>query len=235
MRFRNLIIIGTSHISAESIKKVEKTIAEERPGVVALELDRKRLFALLHPEKQGLRFRDVKRVGFKGWLFSVVGAWVERRLGEQVGVSPGSEMLHAVRSAQNVGAKLSLIDQDIEVTLRRFSRALTAREKWRLLADMLKGVVFRKREFKFDLSKVPEKKLIDKMIRQVRKHYPNVYKVLVEERNRVMAHRLAHIVLERPDEKIVAVVGAGHEDEILRLVKKEIKQGLNCKSSSANL
>ncbi len=217
-----LKIIGTSHISPESIEKVEKAILKEKPAIVAIELDRKRLFALLQKDKQKPSFRDIRRVGFKGWLFALIGAWAERKLGAKVGVSPGSEMLKAISAAQQTGAKVALIDQDIEITLRRFSKALSWKEKWRFIGDLFKGAVLKK-GVKIDLAKVPSQKVIEKLIEDVRKRYPNVYRVLVQERNEVMAKRLAHIIKHRPEDKIVAVVGAGHEKEIAKLVKSYLK------------
>lgn len=218
-----LKIIGTSHIAPESLAKVEKAIRELKPGIVAIELDKKRLFALLSKKQQSIGLSDIKRVGFKGWLFALIGAWAERKLGAKVGVSPGAEMIKAVALAHEVGAKTALIDQDIEVTLKKFSKSLTWKERWTFIADIFKGVVLRK-GVKFDLAKVPPQKLIDELIEDVRKRYPSVYRVLVQERNEYMARKLFHIAKHYPEDTIVAVVGAGHEKEIARLLKSYIKE-----------
>jgi len=215
-------IIGTSHISPESLKKVEQTILEEKPAIVAIELDAKRLFALLHKDKQRLSFKDIKRVGFKGWMFAQIGAWAEKKLGAKVGVSPGAEMLRAVAAAQKTGARIALIDQDIDVTLKKISHALTWKEKWNFAKDLFKGVVLRK-GIKIDLSKVPSQKLIEKLMNDVKKRYPSIYKVLVHERNKYMAKKLAKITQYHPDAYIIAVVGAGHEKEMTKLLKSYIK------------
>lgn len=215
-------IIGTSHIAPESIKKVEKAILETKPDIVAIELDRKRLIALLSKDKHKLSYRDIRRVGFKGWLFALIGAWAEKKLGDKVGVSPGADMLKAVSAAQQTGARIALIDQDIEITLKKFSRSLSWKEKFTFLGDLFKGIVLRK-GIQFDLSKVPTQKVIDKLIEDVRKRYPNIYRVLVKERNEYMAQKLAHIVKHYPDSRIIAVVGAGHEKEIIPLLKSYLK------------
>ena len=220
---KNIKIVGTSHIALESLKKVEKVILEEKPGIVAVELDRKRLVALLHKGKSSASLKDVKRIGVKGWLFAMLGAWIERKLGKKVGVSPGAEMLKAIQAAQQINAKVALIDQDIEITLKRFSKVLTWKEKWRFAVDLFKGVILRK-GVQFDLAKVPSQKVIDKLIEEVRVRYPNVYHVLVAERNEYMARRLARIRQQFPDDLIVAVVGAGHERDIAELLKRYLKQ-----------
>ncbi len=215
-------IIGTSHISPESLKKVEKTILKDEPKIVAVELDHKRLIALLQKKKQKLTFRDIRRIGFKGWVFAQAGAWAERKLGAKVGVTPGAEMLKAIATAQQIGAKVALIDQDIEVTLKKFSKGITWKEKWTFLKDIIKGIFGK--GIKFDLAKVPSQKLIKKLISEVKKKYPTVYRILVLERNEYMAKKLAHIAHHYPDEKIIAVVGAGHETEMKALLKKYLKQ-----------
>ncbi len=225
MKYKNLIIIGTSHIASQSIKEVEKVIAKQEPDIVALELDQKRLAALLSERKHDkIRVRDIKKVGFKGWLFSVIGAWVEKKLGDKVGVSPGSDMLAAFNAARKVHARIALIDQDIEVTLKRFSKELSWKEKWNFFVDIFQGLVFRKTDIGFDLSTVPTQATISKLIKKVKKRYPNIYKVLITERNDVMASNLAALFLRYPDKKIVAIIGAGHEKDIMKLVKQKIRE-----------
>lgn len=218
----HLEIIGTSHISPESLKKVEQTILDKKPQIIAIELDAKRLYALIHKGKERISFRDIRNVGLKGWLFAIIGAWAEKKLGAKAGVAPGSEMLKAVAAAQQVGAKIALIDQDINITLQRFSKALTWKEKFTFAADLFKGVVLKK-GVQFDLKKVPSQKIIKTLIEDVKKRYPNVYKVLVKERNEYMAKRLATLIKLHPEENIIAVVGAGHEREIRKLLKKYLK------------
>jgi len=225
MKYRNLTIIGTSHIAKQSLKEVEQTIDNLKPDIVALELDKKRFHALISKKKKGrLRIYDIKRIGIKGFIFSLIGAWAEKKLGEKVGVAPGSEMIKAIKLAKKNRISIALIDQDIEITLKRFSKALTWKEKWNFLADIFKAVILRKKEVQFDLSKVPDKKTIKKLIKKVRDRYPNIYNVLVAERNEFMAKRLIRIMKQKPDSKILAIVGAGHEDEIIEIIKSGINK-----------
>lgn len=135
---------------------------------------------------------------------------------------PGSEMLTAIKAAKEVEAKIALIDQDIDITLLKFSKALTWKEKWNFVVDLAKGLIFRK-GIQFDLAKVPTQKVIKKLMKDVKKRYPSIYKVLVEERNKHMAKSLAHLITHHPEDKIIAVVGAGHEQEIRKLLKKYLK------------
>ena len=189
--YKNLTIIGSSHIAKESILHVKEFISKNKPEIIALELDRKRFIALFDKRKPSLR--DIGEIGFWGFLINLIGAYIEKKLGKLVGVSPGSEMKMAVSLAKDYNAKIALIDQDIEVTLKKFSKSLSWKEKWNFLVDIIKAIFVRKNIIEFDLTKVPDKKTIKKLVRNVKERYPNVYKVLVEERNHVMANNLKKI------------------------------------------
>ena len=218
MKYGDLTIIGTSHIAKQSLDDVERAINVEKPDIIALELDRRRLYSLF--KKPGrIRIYDIKKIGIKGFVFSLIGAWAGKKLGKMVGVMPGSEMKKAVKLAKKNKIKIALIDQDIEITLRKFSKSLTWKEKWNFFADVVKAVFSKKKTIEFDLTKVPSKKVIKKLVGQVKKRFPNVYNVLIEERNHIMAENLRKIMEMHPDKKILAIVGAGHEDDILNLIK----------------
>lgn len=218
MDYKNLKIIGTSHIAKESLEEVEKTIEYVKPDIIALELDSRRLYGLF--KKPGkIRIYDIKRVGIKGFLFSLIGAWAEKKLGKMVGVAPGAEIKNAVMLARKHNIQIALIDQDIEITLKRFSKSLTWKEKWNFVADIFKAIFIRKNTIEFDLTKVPSKKIIKKLVKQLKERYPSIYKVLIEERNEIMASNLKKIMETHPDKNIVAIIGAGHEEDILELIK----------------
>lgn len=220
MDYNNLKIIGSSHIAIQSLKEVEKAVKELKPDIIALELDKKRLNALMSSKKAKPSIWNIKHIGLKGFIFSIIGAWVENKLGKLVGVKPGSEMKLAAKLAKKNNIRLALIDQDIEITLKRFSKALTWKEKWNFVADIFNAVVLRKKEVAFDLSKVPNKKIIKKLLEKTKDRYPNIYHVLVSERNEIMARRLEKIMQQNQDKQILAIVGAGHETEIVDMIKK---------------
>ena len=85
MKHKNLTIIGTSHISSESVDAITKFIEEEKPEIIALELDKDRFYSIQQSKREA-GFREIFQVGVKGYLFSLIGEYVERKLGEKVGV-----------------------------------------------------------------------------------------------------------------------------------------------------
>jgi pheromone shutdown-related protein TraB len=224
MQMQNLTIIGSSHIAKQSCEQVQRTILEKKPEIVAVELDARRLYSLTHKQKKSMGLGAIKQIGFSGYMFTVIGGFVQKRLGKMVGMEPGAEMMLAVKLAKQNKLKLCLIDQDIAITMKRFTKTLTWKEKFNFIGDIFNGIFFRKREMKrfgvenLDLTKVPSKTLIKIMMKKLKSRYPNIYKTLIEERNEVMADNIVKIMEANPNKKIVAVVGAGHEDELLRLV-----------------
>ncbi len=225
MKYKNLVILGTSHIAKQSLDEVKKYIEEEKPDMIAIELDSKRLPALMSKSPRRIELKAIRHIGLKGFVFSLIGAWAEKKLGNLVGVAPGSEMKQAVQIAKKNNIKIALVDQDIEITLRRLSKTLTWKEKWNFAADIVKAIFTRNKEIDFDLRTVPEKKIIKKLTSKLKERYPNVHKVLIEERNSVIAGNLRNLMDSNPDKKILAILGAGHVDDVLELVKKN--EGIN--------
>lgn len=219
-KYKNLTIIGSSHIAIQSVNEVKQILGDLKPEIIALELDQLRLAALISNEKKGISLKDIKEIGFKGFLFNLIGGWIEKKLGKMVGVSPGEEMKTAFKIARKNKMRVFLIDQDIRITLKKLSKAITWKEKWRFLVDLIKGFVFRKVEITIDLSKVPEEELINMVIKKVKKRYPSFYNVLIKERNVIMGKVLYKIMSENKDKQIVAIVGAGHGDGLLKEIKK---------------
>ncbi len=220
--YKNIYLLGTSHISIESVNQVRGFIESKRPEFIAIELDKKRLFSLLNKKK--LEFRDISILGIKGFLINLIGSYIEKKLGKLVGTSPGSEMKVAIELAREHKLKLALIDQEIDITLKRLSKAITWREKLRFIKDIVKGLITRKPQIKpFDLRKVPPKSTIRKIISLVKKSYPSIYKVLIKERNEVMAKNLYNLMTKYPDSKILAIIGAGHEEDIAKILKRSFR------------
>ena len=118
---RTITLLGTAHVSDESIKEVTDAIREQKPDCVAIELDEKRSRSMTDPESY--RKLDIiavlkRKEGFL-LLANLVLASFQKRLGENVGVKPGDEMLAAMNTASELGIPSVMVDRPIAVTLRR--------------------------------------------------------------------------------------------------------------------
>ncbi len=225
---KQIVLLGTSHIAEESIRAIDAARVKYKPDLIAVELDTGRLDALLHHRKQAPFFQLIARVGVTGAVFALIGSYVQKKLGSKVGVLPGADMLAAVRLAHKNKLPVFLIDQPLEATLSHFSRAFTFREKLRLMGDLFLALFFPEQQIKkyglahLDLSRVPPQKLIARMVRKIKKHYPSLYQVLIAERNQHMVYQLVRLAHQYPDKNILAVVGAGHV-EGMRLLLARVK------------
>ena len=204
-----IIVVGTAHISEESIAEVRRTIEEERPDVVAVELDPGRYQALTHPEQQSASVKDILSSG-KLYQFLVhwLLAYVQNKLGAEVGVKPGSEMLSAIDAARSVGASVALVDRDINVTIARFWAKMRLIEKLKMLIALL-GIGTSDEEIDLDLKEITSDDTISQLVTELRQFSPNAAQVLVDERDAYLAGNLLKL-----RGKIVAVVGAGHKEGI---------------------
>ncbi|MEA3379236.1 MAG: TraB domain-containing protein [Nanoarchaeota archaeon] len=227
--FRNLTLIGTSHVAIQSVAEAKNTILSVHPKAVALELDRARFLSLMKPKKKpGSILAVIRQIGLRGFIFSLIGAWIQKKIGKLVGSAPGTEMKVATLTAVKINAKVALIDRDIRVTLRHLFKYVTWKEKFRFIADIFKGIILRKPQVEaFDLRKVPPEKIINQLLNKTKKRYPGVYKALVQERNVYMAKNLYKLMQKYNGETIVALVGAGHEKDIINLIRSlEKKNGI---------
>jgi len=209
-------IIGTSHISKDSANAIRKAYEEFSPDVLAVELDHRRLKSLEEErrgKKQSLPLSMVRQVGTTGYLFLVVGRWLQRKLAGIVNVQPGIDMLSAIDLAREHKKKLLLVDQDVLVTMQRMRKGFTFREKLRMLGDVLMGP-FKKEKISVRLDKVPPAALIKKLMGVMQERYPGLHKALVTDRNVHMCVRLDMYARAHPTEKILLVIGAGHEEDI---------------------
>jgi pheromone shutdown-related protein TraB len=218
---RKIILVPTSHVAKQSLKKVKEVIEKEKPDCVAVELDMNRYSAMKEQEKTS-SLEALKTLGFMTFLLYWVLKKLQSWLGKKLGILPGSEMIQAVDVARKAGIKVALIDRDMRITLMRV-KSISWKEKTKLLLFLFKGLTIdyfllkiRKDGKAIDLNKVPPKELIEQAMEVMKKEFPQLYKVLVKERDEFMASRLKD--MSSKFEKIVAVTGAGHTEGLQKLL-----------------
>ncbi|WP_324735372.1 TraB/GumN family protein [Thermococcus sp. SY098] len=212
---RYVKVIGTMHVSPESRERVRRVILEQKPHAIAIELDRRRFYAIQNPQK--MTFNDAVKYGRKG-IIQYILTKIEEKLGEEFGMSPGGEMREAINLAGLLGIPLYLIDEDINTITMKILKA-PFREKLLLLLEGL--AVFIPLPLKREQTDVIMDFKI--MMNQFRRRYPYLYRVLLEERNEIMARNLIAIVdslkakgVKKP--KVIAVVGLGHKRGVERIL-----------------
>ncbi|MFA5295274.1 MAG: TraB/GumN family protein [Methanoregulaceae archaeon] len=200
-------IVGTAHVSQESVDEVKAAISEVSPDVVAVELDPGRYAALRRQAQEATVESVLEAKTFSQLLVQWILAYLQRRIGLDVGVEPGAEMKAAVEEAEARGIRIGLIDRDIRITLRRFWRSLSFIEKIRMFYALAVSVVSIDGQ-DIDIEELKKQDVIDLAMEEFRKFSPNGARALIDERDAYLAHQI--LALSKVHERVLVVIGAGH-------------------------
>jgi pheromone shutdown-related protein TraB len=207
-------IIGTAHVSQHSVDEVRTAIEEYAPDVVAIELDPSR-FAALKKQARDPTVNDVLEVkNFNSLLVQWLLAYLQRKIGFDVGVEPGAEMKVAIAEAEQRNIPVALVDRDIRVTLLRFWNTLGILEKIKMAWALIISIAEIDRGEEIDIESLKEQNVIDVVMEEFRKFSPNGARALIDERDAYIAHQLIILKAQRPEAKILAIIGAGHRKGI---------------------
>ena len=216
---REYIIIGTAHVSQESADLVRHVVSQERPDVVCIELDEQRYKSL--SEQRKWENLDLKQVIRQRQLPTLVvnlllGAY-QRRIGQRLGVMPGTELLEAAKVAKEYEIPISLVDRDVRITLRRAWASMSFWEKMNLMASGIVGATSDEEITEEMLQEIKQKDVLSELMNELGEAMPVLKSVLIDERDTYIAQKTRHST----GEKVVAVVGAGHVEGILTTLREK--------------
>lgn len=215
---RKITLIGTAHVSAESISEVENVISDVKPDCVAIELDEKRYESITNPDKY--RELDIIKVlkrkeGFL-LLANIVMASFQKRMGKNAGVKPGEEMVAAINKAKELNIPTALVDRPIQITFRRAWKKTSAYGKTQLLSALLASGFSKDEISSEEIENLKQASEMDSMMKELSELMPAVKQVLIDERDQYLA---SHI-WKAEGNNIVAVLGAGHLPGVEAHLKK---------------
>jgi len=215
MKKECLTIIGTAHVSQDSVEEVKDAIYEQFPEVVAIELDKGR-YERLMKEQAGIEEDDeisvtkiIKEDKVGLFVASGILTYIQSKIGADLDVKPGSEMIGAIEAANDIGAKIALIDRDINITLQRALNEMSFWEKAKFIFSAIASL-FSSDDEEFDIEELKQEDTLDEIMEYFKDASPNAYKVLVKERDAYLANSILNI----PEDYVIAVVGAGHKEGI---------------------
>lgn len=216
---KEIILIGTAHISQESVDTVVRGIDEFLPDSVCVELDQQRYQSLINQKGwEALDLKDViKKKQLPFLLANLALSSYQKRMGLQTGVKPGAELAAAARTAEERGMEVELVDRNIRTTLLRVWRKTGLWNKTKVMASLF-GSLFEKQELdEAELAKLRESDTLSSMLEEMGKLLPSVKQILVDERDEHMAYHIRNA----PGERVLAVVGAAHLPGIIRHLQGE--------------
>ena len=216
---KTILLIATAHISRFSTELVTEVIDREQPDAVCVELDEKRYAALSQRSKwENLDLKQLIRTKQLATLMvNLILAAYQKKLGGQVGVMPGAELLAAARAAERHGIPTVLCDRDVRITLRRAWRATPLLKKGYLLAALLSSLFDKPQINEQQLATLRSQDVLSELINELGIALPHTKEALIDERDIFMAEKIKHVEGKR----LVAVVGAGHVEGIKRVIGED--------------
>lgn len=205
---KEIILVGTAHVSKESTALVQTVIEEERPDTVCVELCQSR-FQSIRQRDRWLNMDIIKVVKEKKaflLLSNLLLASFQKRIADKLDVKPGEEMIRAVESGEAVGAHIQLSDRDIRVTLLRTWRSMGLWMKLKLIFQMVLSFGEVDDIDQETIEKMKHRDVLESILSEVGQSLPTLRQTLIDERDQYLAEKIR----TAPGEKIVAVVGAGH-------------------------
>jgi pheromone shutdown-related protein TraB len=205
---KEIVLVGTAHVSRESVDLVKDVIEAEKPDTVCVELCPSRYQSIINANqwKNTNILKVIKEKKAFLLLANLMLASFQRRIGEKFGVKPGAEMLQALQSAESVGAQIHLADRDVRTTLSRTWRLMRFKSKIKVLAELLTSLGELEDIKEEDIESMKNKDVLESLLSEVGEKLPEIRSILIDERDQYLAHKIR----TAPGEKIVAVVGAGH-------------------------
>jgi pheromone shutdown-related protein TraB len=211
---KEIILVGTAHISQESVEAVLRTIDDLDPDTVCVELDQQRYQALINKKGwESLNLKEIiKKKQMSFLLTNLALSSYQKRMGLNTGVQPGSELAAAAQRAEEKGIRVELIDRNIRTTLLRVWRKAGFWSKMKVLASLCASLFEKQELSEEELTKLRQSDTLSNLLEEMGQLLPSVKQILVDERDTYMAYHIRNT----PGDTVVAVIGAAHMPGILR-------------------
>lgn len=216
---KEIILIGTAHVSKRSAEQVKEVIEAEQPDTVCVELDEQRYDSIM--DENRWRNMDIFKVIKDGkatfLLMNLAISSFQKRMAKQFGIQAGQEMIQGVESAEEVGAELVLADRNIQTTFSRIWRGIGLKAKAMLLTSVFAGIFSNETITEEELEEMKSQDMLDSMLQEFTENFPSLKVPLIDERDQYLAQKIK----DAPGKKIVAVLGAAHVPGITKEIHKE--------------
>ncbi len=217
---KEIVLIGTAHVSKESVRLVNSAINDEKPDTVCVELCYSRYQSIRQKDKW--QDMDIVKVIKEKKAFLLLSnlllASFQKRIAKKLNVKPGEEMIAAIETGESVGAEIVPADRDIRVTLSRTWRIMGLWDKLKILFQLILSIGAVEDINEEDVEKMKQEDMLETLLSEVGETLPVLKEILIHERDLYLVHKIK----TAPGEKIVAVVGAGHVPGIKKHWNDEI-------------
>ncbi len=205
---REVFLVGTAHVSPQSVRDTNETIDAIEPDTVCVELCEARYQNLENQESW--RKLDIFQVLREGKAALLLSSFLmhsfQRRIAQRFGIEPGAEMRAAIAQARDRGARLELIDRDIQISLKRTWSSLGFWQRAKVMTQLTGSIFVGDDLDEEDIEKLRDSGNLSDLMSALAEALPSVKGALIDERDAYMAEKLR----QSAGPRTVAVVGAGH-------------------------
>jgi pheromone shutdown-related protein TraB len=216
---KDVYLVGTAHLSQESVQDVRTTVEQVHPDSICIELCKSRHQAITQADTWSKMdiFKVIRQKKAVFLLAQLIMTSFYRRLGQKLGIQPGAEMLEGIRMAEQTKAELVLADRDIEITLKRVWGYLGFWSKTKLAMQLLTGILFQEEIDADMIETLKQKDQLESIMAEFAGKFPEIKRRLIDERDTYLAQKIR----SAPGKTVVAVVGAGHVNGIKSQIQQE--------------
>lgn len=209
---RELYLVGTAHVSRQSVDLVEEIIKEVEPDTVCVELDDQRYKSIM--KAQSYEDMDIIKIIREKQLFFFIGQFImasyQKKIAEKTGSRPGMEFKKAIELGEERGSRMIMADRNIGTTLKRAFRLTPFWHKMKFLVSLF--VADEEDIEELDIEQLKEHDAIERIVESFENELPVTKEVLIDERDQYLASK----TFENLGKITVSVVGAGHVPGMLK-------------------
>ena len=209
----NITLVGTAHVSKESVALVEEKILTGNFDCVAVELCPPRYENLVNQSWwKNLDIYEIFRKKKAALLLvNLALSAYQRRLGEKIGVEAGREMIRATELAAEQNIRLEVVDRDITTTLHRLVTEVSFWQKIKIFSGLVVGIFVGEEVDQEQIENLKKGDMLHSVIDEFGESLPQIKSVLIDERDEYMTGKLEMLATsENGPKNILALVGAGH-------------------------
>ncbi len=209
----NITLVGTAHVSKESVALVEEKILTGNFDCVAVELCPPRYENLVNQSwwKNLDIYEIFKKKKAALLLVNLALSAYQRRLGEKIGIEAGREMIRATELAAEQNIRLEVVDRDITTTLHRLVTEVSFWQKIKIFSGLVVGIFVGEEVDQEQIENLKKGDMLHSVIEEFGESLPQIKNVLIDERDEYMTGKLEMLATsENGPKNILALVGAGH-------------------------
>ncbi len=225
-----LLLIGTAHISKDSVNEVKTNIEEYTPDRICIELDKTRYSS--KKNNQAWSDKAISKVLKEGKGFLLLAnmalASFQKRMGNTTGIKPGEEILKAAKIAEEKQIPFSFCDREIQSTFKRAWGKSNFWNKMKLLATLVSAAFSKEEISEEELAELKKADVLETMLQEMSKELPTIKEVLIDERDLFLAKSM----YKAKGRKKLGVIGAGHTQGILKNLEKLDNNEIDTDTSS---